>query len=233
MKVKKHPQLNLNLAIPRTLPLFRPLATLFVFLSVSSSAAGTASLPQTTTPRTFADWCLNQANLSVQTQRTVDVLLRVAKTTDCNQASSLLSTRTELSLKNNKITDLTPLSGLTNLAALVLDNNQIADLSPLSGLTNLTALSLVNNQIANLTPLSGLTNLKSLYLDKNQIASLSPLSGLTNLIGLNLASNQIASLSPLSELTNLIDLLLAFNQITDLTPLSRLTNLAYIQSRFF
>ncbi len=162
MKIKKHPQLNLNLAIPRTLPPFRPLATLLVFLSVSCSAAKTASLPQTTTARTFADWCLNKANSSVQTHLTVDVLLRVAKTTDCNQASSLLSTRTELSLNNNQITDLTPLSGLTNLTALNLEENQIADLTPLSGLTNLTTLNLANNQIADLRPLSGLTKLSSL-----------------------------------------------------------------------
>jgi internalin A len=173
MNVKKHPQLNLNLAILRTLPPFRPLATLLVFLSVSCSAATTASLPQittvsnpysskakrikrisgttaslpqTTTARTFADWCLNKNNLSVQTKHTVDVLLQEAQTQDCHRASKLLSTRTELSLNNNQITDLKPLSSLTKLTYLVLDNNQIADLKPLSSLTKLTYLVLDNNQ---------------------------------------------------------------------------------------
>ena len=72
MKIDLHPQLNKNPAI--TLPGVRPLGTLFVFLLVSSFPA--KALPQNAanTPRTLADWCLNKAKESVQTQHTVDVL---------------------------------------------------------------------------------------------------------------------------------------------------------------
>jgi hypothetical protein len=178
------------------------------------------SLQETTTPRTFADWCLNKANLSGETLHTVDALLQVAKTQDCNQADKLLSTRTSLSLRNNKIADLKPLSTLTNLTELSLGSNQIADLKPLSTLTNLTELSLDSNQIADLKPLSTLTNLTNLTLYDNQIADLKPLSALTNLTYLHLYSNQIADLKPLSTLTNLIILYLSDNQIADLRPLS-------------
>jgi internalin A len=223
MKIDLHPQLNKNPAI--TLPGVRPLGTLFVFLFVSSSPAFAFPLQETTTPRTFADWCLNKNKESVQIKHTVDVLLQVAKTTDCHQAGKLLSTRSELYLNNNQITDLKPLSSLTNLAFLNLGNNQIADLKPLSTLTNLTGLTLYNNQIADLKPLSSLTNLTSLSLYNNQIASLRPLSTLTKLTILLLENNQIADLKPLSTLTNLTRLLLNNNQITDLKPLSTLTKL--------
>jgi Leucine-rich repeat (LRR) protein len=134
-----HPQLSKNPA--RAIPAPRPLGTLFVFLLVSSFPTKAFSQNQANTPRTFADWCLNKAKESVQTQQTIDVLLQEADTTDCDRASSLLSSRSELSLDNNQIADLKPLSSLKNLTQLSLGNNQIADLKPLSNLTNLTQLS--------------------------------------------------------------------------------------------
>ena len=226
MKVKKHHQLKNNSAT--TLSGVRPLGTLFVFFFVSSFPVQAVSLQETTTPKTFADWCLNKNNLSAETRHTVDVLLRVAKTTDCNQASKLLSVFTELDLRGYKITDLKPLSTLTNLTELSLHGNQITDLKPLSTLTNLTNVYLSNNQISDLRPLSTLTSLNLLALSNNQITDLRPLSGLTNLTVLYLDNNQIASVSPLSGLTNLARLTLDNNQITDFRPLSGLTKLTYL-----
>ena len=170
MKVKKHPQLNIVKAL--TLPGVQPLETLFVFLFVACFPAYAVPLQETTTPKTFVDWCLNKTSLSVETQRTVDAMLQVAKTTDCYQAEKLLSTQTRLFL-NNSIADLRPLSTLTNLTGLDLNNNSITDLRPLSTLTNLTGLDLGNNSITDLRPLSTLTNLTALSLDSNQIADLS------------------------------------------------------------
>jgi len=192
MKVKKHPQLNIVKAL--TLPGVQPLETLFVFLFVACFPAYAVPLQETTTPKTFVDWCLNKTSLSVETQRTVDAMLQVAKTTDCYQAEKLLSTQTRLFL-NNSIADLRPLSTLTNLTGLDLNNNSITDLRPLSTLTNLTGLDLNNNSITDLRPLSTLTNLTGLDLGNNQITDLRPLSTLTNLTALSLDSNQIADLS--------------------------------------
>ena len=121
MKVKKHHQLKNNSAT--TLSGFRPLGTLFVFFFVSSFPVQAISLQKTTTLRTFADWCLNKNNLSVETRHTINALLQVAKTNDCNQASKLLSALTELSLDNNQIADLKPLSTLTSLTFLLLGDN--------------------------------------------------------------------------------------------------------------
>ncbi len=201
-----------------TRPDVRPLATLLVFLFVSSLPVKASPSPETTTPKTFADWCLNQANLSRETLHTIDVLLQEAKTTDCHQAEKLLSTLTTLSLFDNQIADLRPLSSLTNLTGLSLRNNQIANLRPLSTLTNLTGLYLNNNQISDLRPLSTLTNLTGLYLKNNQISDLRPLSTLTNLTELYLNNNQIADLRPLSSLTKLTGVYLSNNPtLTDKT----------------
>ena len=116
-----------------------------------------------------------------------------------------------------KISDLTPLAGLTTLRELFLAQNNISDLTPLAGLTNLLYLNLSNNQISDLTPLAGLTNLRFLHLRKNQISDITPLTGLTNLRDLHLSNNQISDLTPLAGLTNLKEVWLDYssNEIND------------------
>jgi internalin A len=174
----------------------------------------------------FADWCKNKDSLSKEARKTVEALLKDARTSDCNEAERILSSCTELSVYSYRdISDLSPLSTLTNLNKLWISDNQISDLSPLSTLTNLTKLKSGSNQISELSPLSGLTNLTQLGISNNQISDLSPLSTLTNLTELNLYVNQISDLRPLSGLTNLTQLILGHNRISDLSPLSTLTNL--------
>ncbi|WP_235335188.1 leucine-rich repeat domain-containing protein [Aphanizomenon flos-aquae] len=179
--------------------------------------------------QTFTEWCQQKANLSQQKRRTVEVLLQVAKTQNCDQANQTLTNLTELNLGRNQISDIKPLSNLTNLTRLNLWENQISDIKPLSNLTNLTWLYLEGNQISDIKPLSNLTNLTSLYLTGNQISDIKPLSNLTKLTDLSLTVNQISDIKPLSNLlsnlTKLTDLSLEGNQISDIKPLSNLTNL--------
>jgi len=136
-----------------------------------------------------------------------------------------------LSLGGNNISDLSPLAGLTNLTRLDLWSNNISDLSPLAGLTNLTELWLYENNISDITPLAGLTNLTELWLYENNISDITPLAGLTNLTGLYLDRNNISDLSPLAGLTNLEVLGLWSNNITDISPLAGLTNLTKLYLR--
>ena len=156
---------------------------------------------------------------------------------------------TRLVLLYNTISDLSPLSGLTNLAYLDLteirgsvvsgaDRISPLQLSPLSGLTNLTYLDLSQNKISDLSPLSGLINLTTLKLPVIHVVwdesnpppplNLSPLSGLINLTYLNLHRNSISDLSSLSGLINLTYLNLHRNSISDLSSLSGLTKLTYL-----
>ena len=123
---------------------------------------------------------------------------------------------------NSPINDITSLAGLTNLTVLELGHNQITDVSPLTGLTKLTILSLVGNQISDITPLAKLTRLEKLRLTGNQISNITPFAGLTNLRILWLSNNQISDVSPLVELVNLEELHLEGNPIKDRKPLLEL-----------
>ena len=61
-----------------------------------------------------------------------------------------------LSLDGNRITDVSPLAGLTKLKGLYIARNQITDVGPLAGLTKLRRLSIASNHITDVSPLSGL-----------------------------------------------------------------------------
>ena len=130
-----------------------------------------------------------------------------------------LTNLTELWIGGNAISDLSPLAGLINLTQLNLDNNTISDLSPVAGLTKLIGLYLVGNSASDLLPLVGLTNLESLFLNNNGISDLSPLAGLTKLTRLALNNNLVSDLSPLAGLTSLRWMRLVGNNISDLSPL--------------
>jgi hypothetical protein len=98
---------------------------------------------------------------------------------------------------------------------LHLGNNRISDISAISGLTHLTQLFLYANQISDISGLAELTDLAGLYLYGNQITHISFLSGLTNLTVLRLDDNEISDISPLCELTSLMELRLEINLLND------------------
>src|SRR6476661_7027884 len=129
----------------------------------------------------FADWCQHKNRLTKEARHTVEMLLEIAGTSDCDEAQKLLLNLTEIHLNNNQITDISPLSALTNLTKLYLSSNQITDITGLWALTNLTQLSLSHKQITDITGLSGLTNLTGLHLYSTQVTDIAGLSALTNL----------------------------------------------------
>ena len=58
--------------------------------------------------------------------------------------------------RENEITDVTPLSKMTQLKILNLPNNELKDITPLSSLVNLQKLDLEANYISDLSPVSNL-----------------------------------------------------------------------------
>lgn len=173
----------------------------------------------------FGYWCERRESLTSDARHTVEVLLEVAGTLECDRADEILTNLTELDLKSRQIVNLEPLSTLTNLTRLDLRGNQIVKVKPLADLTNLTWLHLNGNQIVKVKPLSALVNLTELYLGGNRIVKVKPLSTLVNLTHLDLQGNQITDVTPLSTLVNLRELYLSNNQITDVRSLSTLTQL--------
>ena len=131
----------------------------------------------------------------------------------------------QLQISDNPITDITPLTRLTQLIELSLHQCQISDITPLADMTQLRALSAYSNQITDITPLSRLTQLYELAVSECQISDISPLANLTQLEALSAYSNQITDITPLASLTKLTSLHLYNNQISDITTLSRLTKL--------
>ena len=131
----------------------------------------------------------------------------------------------------NSISDLSPLSGLTEIVWLFLDRNQITDLSPLSGLTKMTRLDLEYNSISDLSPLNTCTSLTYLYVWNNSISDLAGIGGMPSLRYVGLHDNSITDVSPLAVFPNLRHLSLDNNSISDITALSGLTGLTVFTLR--
>lgn len=117
----------------------------------------------------FLKWCSTKKSLPAATQHTVDVLLKEAGTSNCNVADSKLKNMIGLDLRSKQISDVTPLTALTKLEAIILTVNKISDVTPLANLTNLNYLLLERNKISDVKPLATLTKLYVLNLQNNKI----------------------------------------------------------------
>lgn len=108
-----------------------------------------------------------------------------------------------------QVTNVTPLSKLTNLKNLSLNSTGIKNITPLRTLTKLTNLTITNASVNDITVLASIKQLKYLNLSGTLISDLSPISQLNNLTGLSLMNTQITDLTPLNNLSNLRTLTLA------------------------
>ena len=131
---------------------------------------------------------------------------------------------------NTRISNISALSGLTNLTYLNLTGHNITDISALSGLTNLTHLYLgdagrVDHTAG--TSLGQTANYRNQTVDcgplpdpvANSVSNISSLSGLTSLTHLYLTDTNVSDISSLSGLTNLTYLDLENTNVSDISPL--------------
>ncbi len=130
-----------------------------ITLTACSSDTSSVALQRGNNGKNFENWCKEKSTLPEETQITIEILLKEAGTQDCRKAN----------LKLDKLTYL-------SLTQLLLGQNQISDIKPLSNLTNLTRLTFQHNKITDIKPLSNLTNLTWLQLDTNRITDIKPLS---------------------------------------------------------
>lgn len=96
------------------------------------------------------------------------------------------------------ITDLSLLRHMPNLKQLYLCGQRISDLSPLAGLSGLTDLALSDNAIEDISVLEHLPGLKNIWLGGNPIRDCTPLTAVEWPAYINLDGVSIASLDELA-----------------------------------
>ena len=108
-----------------------------------------------------------------------------------------------LTINNQTIHDLAPLTNKKYLLELNAENNPISSLSPIEGSTMLELLNIENTQIKDLGPLSKMDNLVTLNASGTPVKSLKPLSGLQKLENLFVNNTNVKSLSPVENIASL------------------------------
>ena len=140
-------------------------------------------------------------------------------------ALDLRGARVDGEWQTNPISDVSPLSALTQLTTLSLGDTAVSDVSPLSALTQLTGLGLSVIAVSDVSPLANLTQLKWLHLSFTAVSDVSPLANLTQLTRLSLGNTDVSDVSPLANLTQLTSLGLDYTDVSDVSPLAGLTQL--------
>lgn len=98
---------------------------------------------------------------------------------------------------NDNITNLEPLSKLTNLKEIQADGTLISDISPLSELIDLKVLSCANTRVSDLRPLHSLVQLEKLDCSNTLLDSLDGLNSLDRLEVLNIDKTGVDKIQPL------------------------------------
>jgi len=108
----------------------------------------------------------------------------------------------EFELSFSDINDLDGIEYCINAKIIDVSNNRIIDLTPLTGLTNLRELNLSDNQVGYIDVLSNLVNLISIQLSDNCFEDISPLFELKKLEYADLSGNKI-DIEQINKLTEL------------------------------
>lgn len=130
------------------------------------------------------------------------IKLREYGHTEIEYPSFYLEDIEEFELSSSDINDLDGVQFCIHAITIDLSNNRISDLSPLTGLTNLEELNLSDNQIGFIDDLSNLIGLKSVILSNNFIEDISPLFELEKLEYVDITGNSISR----EQIDKLIDL---------------------------
>jgi internalin A len=130
-----------------------------------------------------------------------------------------------LEIPFNRITNASPVAGLTNLSYLDLGwnrdatDNSIRDASFLTNLRRLGWLSVSYLRLTDLTPVAGLTELTNLSFNYNYtLTNASALSGLTNLIELYANSDGLTNITFASQMPRLAKIDFSYCNVSDLSP---------------
>ena len=133
-----------------------------------------------------------------------------------------------IEISDGGIDDISCLKYLKNLRQLVITRNRIWDISPLEGLTQLEFVDLSSNPITDVSALGSLTSLRRLYLGTCSIGDISPVYGLASLEALYVSDNAIAGIEGIERLTDLKEIDVGSNGLVDVSRLGALNGLERI-----
>lgn len=168
---------------------------------------------------------------NIKTCRNIEYLSIFNSEIDNIEFVSFLHNLKRLELFTTKVSNFDCLMNLVNLEYLAFTKHfsdteiRVTDLSPITDLTNLKVLH-VSQDIKNLEPVSKLINLEEF--SYRQIESFEYLRNLKNLKKIFVMfdnKSTVSDLSPLSELSKLEHLDISFSKITNLIPIYNLKNL--------
>lgn len=117
-----------------------------------------------------------------------------------------------LTIKNNKLENITSISNLSNLTNLDISGNKITNITPICDLTNIKTLNISNNRIEDISSLSNL-KLINFYAENNKISDISALKDMS-LSYLNLKNNNIKDINSI-DMSKMKSLDLSYNSISD------------------
>lgn len=120
------------------------------------------------------------------------IKLREYGHTDIEYPSFYLEDIEEFELSGSDIIDLDGIQYCIHATVIDVSDNRISDLSPLTGLRNLGELNLSDNKIGYIDAISNLTGLKTLFLANNFIEDIDPLFELEKLEYVDLSGNSIS-----------------------------------------
>ena len=124
-----------------------------------------------------------------------------------------------------KIANLKGIEYCKNIEKLSLVNQRITNISPLTDLVKLEYLDLRNNAegnkvIEDITPLEKLTSLKTLNLNQSRITNTKPLEKLVNLEHLSLFGTKITTIDFVKNMPNLKYADLSYSRLKDISALA-------------
>ena len=157
-----------------------------------------------------------------------DSSLFVQKASLFNSLKKILDIRDLNIPGNTEITNLEPISKLSNLRTMDISHTRIKDIYPVRNLTKLHNLNCSNTHINSVEALIYSMELSILNISNTDIYDIEPISNLDNLIILNISNTEIDNLEAIADMKFLEDLRMRNTLITDLSPIKKLSSLSYL-----
>lgn len=142
-----------------------------------------------------------------------NILQQITKTTEVDVAG------------DENISNLYPLSELSELRSLDCSGTNVSDINPIRNLNKIKELNISNTKISDISNLKYANVVQDLKADSLQISDISVVSLFKDLNNLSLANTDVNDISPVSSCVNMTSLNLSWTEVTDLSPLSNLLNL--------